>query len=438
VFPGVQKATWTRDPVAKEYYFHRFYDHQPDLNMDHPEVREEVRRIMGFWLQLGVDGFRIDAVPFIIERPDPEGGGPLKELKFEYLEEMRTFQQWRSGDAVLLGEANVLPGQTAPYFRDGHGIHMMFNFWVNQHLFYALASGDVKPLSEALEATREVPPTCQWAHFLRNHDELDLGRLTDEQRALVFQRFGPDKSMQLYDRGIRRRLAPMLGSRAAIELAYSVLLALPGTPILRYGDEVGMGEDLSLDERDAVRTPMQWSTGKNAGFSAAEAKDLVHPVLSDGPYGCKQVCVEKQKRDEESLLRWTIRMLRLRKECPEIGWGSWQILPVDAEGVLVLRYDWRGSALLTVHNFTSAPREVRLALADRPRAGLLNLLVNEELEPEDGELSFVLEAQGFRWFRIGAADAALERGTEAPLTTPEEPPKKKPRKPPAAKKRPKR
>ena len=279
VFPGVQDATWSRDKKAKSWYYHRFYDFQPDLNMDNPEVRTEVRRIMGYWLQLGVAGFRVDAVPFVIESTH---AGKKSVLHFEYLEEMRRFLQWRCGDAILLGEANVLPQENKKYFGRGEdGIHMMFNFYVNQHLFYALASGEIEPLADALLATRSIPPSAQWAQFLRNHDELDLGRLTKTQRAAVFAKFGPEKRMQLYNRGIRRRLAPMLGNRAQLELAYSLLFALPGTPVLRYGDEVGMGDDLSLRERNAVRTPMPWSNGPQAGFSTCPK--TIRPVLHRGP-----------------------------------------------------------------------------------------------------------------------------------------------------------
>ena len=226
VFPGVQEETWTYDRKAQAYYYHRFYDFQPDLNIENPQVREEIERIMGFWLELGVAGFRVDAVPFIIETSAP--GKKEPDMMFKYISEMRRFLQWRRGDAVFLGEANVLPEVTKKYFGDGDGIHMMFNFYVNQHLFYALATGDIEPLAEALEATRDIHPTAQWGQFLRNHDELDLGRLTDEQRAKVFEKFGPKKTMQLYDRGIRRRLAPMLGNRPQIELAYSVMFSLPG------------------------------------------------------------------------------------------------------------------------------------------------------------------------------------------------------------------
>lgn len=411
VFPGYQRSTWTYDRVAKLWYYHRFYPHQPDLNMDEPAVRDEVRRVIGYWLQLGVDGFRVDAVPFILEA-SPHGGVP-GEMRFDYLEELRSFSQWRLGDSVLLGEANVLPKDTAPYFADGRGIQMMFNFWVNQHLFLALATGDVRPLADALEATRALPPACQWAHFLRNHDELDLGRLTEEQRAATFARFGPDPSMQLYGRGLRRRLAPMLGNRAQIELAYSLLLSLPGTPVIRYGDEIGMGEDLSQPERESVRTPMQWSSGRNAGFSTADR--LVRPLVPDGPYGPAHVNVEKQRRDPTSLFRWTTRMLWTRKEAPEIGWGRWSILPA-APGVLAMLYEWRGTEVLVVHNLAGEPREVALRLpGDGVRGRLVNLLAPDEIRPLEGRYPLSVEAYGYRWFRVGEPDPGLDRGTEPSL-----------------------
>src|SRR5688500_1876424 len=238
---------------------------------------------------------------------------------------MRRFLQWRNGQSVLLGEANVLPKDSDKYFGDeGNGIHLMFNFYVNQYIFYALATADVSPLADALEKTRLYFHTSQWAHFLRNHDELDLGRLTERQRQQVFDRFAPEKDMQLYDRGIRRRLAPMLGDRRHLELAYSVMFSLPGTPVIRYGDEIGMGDDQTLPERDAVRTPMQWSDEPQAGFSTASK--IVHPVIADGVWDRRRVNVEEQPRDPKSLFTGTARMSRLRKECPEIGWGTWKLL----------------------------------------------------------------------------------------------------------------
>jgi maltose alpha-D-glucosyltransferase/alpha-amylase len=407
VFPGVQKATWTRDPEAGEYYFHRFYEFQPDLNIDNPEVRAEIRRIMGFWLELGVAGFRVDAVPFIIESKTPGG---VSEQKFEYLAELRKFLQWRSRDGILLGEANVLPAETQKYFgAHDDGIHMMFNFWVNQHLFYALATAEVEPLIAALRATKKVPETSQWAHFLRNHDELDIDRLTEEQQEKVFARFGPREDMQLYQRGIRRRLAPMLGGQAHMELAYSMLFSLPGTPVLRYGDEIGMGEDLSLKERDAVRTPMQWANEPHAGFSSAE--NTVHPVIRTGPYSCDQVNVEAQRREPGSLLNWTARMIRLRKETPEIGWGTWEILKTKAPSVLALRYDWRGNSVITLHNFADQPQEVKIRPEVEGGDVLVNLLTTgESRAADDGQHRISIEAYGYRWYRVGGLNYVLNRG----------------------------
>jgi maltose alpha-D-glucosyltransferase/alpha-amylase len=406
VFPGVQKSIWTRDPEAGLYYYHRFYDFQPDLNMDNDDVRTEVRRIMGFWLQLGVSGFRVDAVPFVIEG-SPDDTGKQPPMHFEYLEQMRSFLEWRTAGAIMLGEANVLPPEHKTFFgKKGDGIHMMFNFFVNQHLFYALASGDVRPLTAALKATRDLPPTAQWAHFLRNHDELDLGRLTDEQRAQVFERFGPEPQMQLYDRGIRRRLAPMLGERAHLELAYSVMFSLPGTPVMRYGDEIGMGDDLRLKEREAVRTPMQWSNEKHGGFTAGDKP--AKPVITDGPFGCEEVNVERQRRDPNSLLNWTVRMIRIRKECPEIGWGSWTALPTRSPHILALCYEWRGNSVVVVHNFSSRPQEARFVVKAEGGDHLINLLVNEEIHADpDGMHRVTIEALGYRWYRVGGMGYAL-------------------------------
>jgi maltose alpha-D-glucosyltransferase / alpha-amylase len=412
VFPGVQDATWTYDKQARAWYHHRFYPHQPDLNIDNPEVRSEIRRIIGFWLQLGVDGFRVDAVPFILERPVLEKG-KKPQLIFEYLEEFRAFLQWRLGDAILLGEANVSPGENQKYFREGRGIHMMFNFWVNQRLFHALATGKITELVKALEKTRELPPTAQWAQFLRNHDELDLGRLTDEQRETVFASFGPEEKHQLYHRGIRRRLAPMLGSRPMMELAYSLVLALPGTPVLRYGDEIGMGDDLSLEERDAVRTPMQWSARPGAGFSSA--RKLVHPMIEEGVYGCTHVNVEDQKRDSDSLLRWMTRMIRLRKECPEIGWGEWEILDTGSPHLLAMLFDWRGNSILTIHNFSDHPEDGKIKVDRKGGERLIDLIEHRDSEAVSRRRhDIALEAHGYRWFRVGVFDHHLTRRPERP------------------------
>jgi maltose alpha-D-glucosyltransferase / alpha-amylase len=412
VFPGEQNSTWTFDRKARQYYFHRFYAFQPDLNMDNPQVRREVQRVMGYWLQLGVDGFRMDAVPFVIESTDP--GKSDGEQKFEYLAEFRQFLQWRRGDAILLGEANVKPEESAQYFGEngGNGIHMMFNFWVNQHLFYTLATEDARPLAEAIEATAEIPATSQWAQFLRNHDELDLGRLSDEQRERVFQRFAPDENMQLYGRGIRRRLAPMLGDRKHEELAYSAMFSMPGSPVIRFGDELRMGDNLELDQRDAVRTPMQWADERNGGFSTADPDQLVHPVIEDGVWGCRHINVENQRRDPDSFLNWTASMIRLRKECPEIGWGSYAVLNTDAPGVLAMRYDWRGNSVLVLHNFAERPYEVQLSI-DVAGDRLSDLRREEEIIADGtGLLRIRLDALDYRWFRVGGLDYAIRRDPE--------------------------
>lgn len=399
VFPGVQESIWSYDEQAGRYYYHRFYDCEPDLNMDNPDVRTEVRRIMGYWLELGVAGFRVDAAPFLIESIAPGSG--QSEMKFEYLAEMRRFLQWRRGDAVLLGEANVTPEETRHYFGlHDDGVQLMFNFYVNQRMFYALATSDVEPLIDALRATRDLPPGAQWAQFLRNHDELDLGRLSEEQRARVFAKFGPEERMQLYGRGIRRRLASMLGDRRHIELAYSLLFSLPGTPVIRYGDEIGMGEDLSLKERDSVRTPMQWSREPQAGFSIA--RQTVHPVINQGPFSYEQLNVEAQRRDPNSLLNWTAQMIRLRKECPEIGWGEWEILETGAPATLAMRYDWRNNSLILVHNFDEQPHDIRVKPGCEGGESLVNLLVEEQSQADqEGVHHLKLEAYGYRWYRVG-------------------------------------
>lgn len=408
IFPGVQEAIWTYDKEAGEYYFHRFYEHMPDLNTANPDVRTEIRRIMGYWLELGVAGFRVDAAPFLIETPPTDD--KAIEYRFEYLAEMRKFLQWRRGDAILLAEANVAPEENLDYFGPaGERIQMMFNFHVNQRLFYTLATGDAQPLADALEATREVPYGAQWAHFLRNHDELDLGRLTPEEREKVLARFGPEPRMQAYERGLRRRLAPMLGDRRHLELAYSLLFSLPGTPVIRYGDEIGMGEDLNLNERDSVRTPMQWSDEAQAGFSAA--KSTIYPVIADeGEYDYRQVNVEAQRRNPQSLFNWTGQMIRLRKECPEIGWGSWEILPTGSSKVLAMRYDWRGTSLVTIHNFDDQPHEITVKPNCPGEARLVNLLAEDESAADDnGQHRIQLEAYGYRWYRVGGLNYAIRR-----------------------------
>ena len=409
VFPGVQKSTWSYDKIARSWYFHRFYNFQPDLNTSNPYVQAEILKIMGFWIQLGVVGFRMDAVPFIIST---KGARAKAVEQYDMLRAFREFLQWRKGDAIILAEANVLPETDMEYFgADGDRMHMMFNFQVNQNLFYAMAAADCRPLIKALQATKARPATAQWGLFLRNHDELDLGRLTDEQRQRVFDCFGPEKEMQLYNRGIRRRLAPMLnGDRRRIELAYSLMFTLPGTPVIRYGDEIGMGDDLNLPERNCARTPMQWSTEPHSGFTKSDRPIL--PVISDGPYGYEHVNVAEQRRDPNSLLNWTERIIRMRKEVPEIGWGDFQVLPIRDPAIFAIRYDWRNNSVLFVHNLDSIPREIAFSTGlsgDQGRL-LVNLLSEDHSRAADnGKHHLLLEAYGYRWYRVGGLDYLLKR-----------------------------
>ena len=407
VFPGEQMSTWDFDRRAGQYYFHRFYRHQADLNTWHPYVRAEIQKIMGFWLQLGVSGFRMDAVPFLIEK---KGAGVEHKQDFNLLKEMRDFLQWRTGDAILLAEANVPPDESMDYFgREGGRLQMMLNFPVNQRLFYALATADIEPLIWALEQTRMRPPNAQWVQFLRSHDELDLGRLSDEQRQKVFEAFGPEKRMQLYDRGIRRRLAPMMGdNRKQLELAFSLLFSLPGTPMMQYGDEIGIGDNLRLPERECARTPMQWTSEVHGGFS--RAKKVVRPVIDDPIYGYAVRNVADQRKDHESLLNWTERIIRMRKECPEISWGNFEVLRTNAAEVLALRYDWRDTSLITLHNFSTTKRRVHL----KPGAERGDLLVelfngHHSRMQNDGTHRIDLPGHGWRWFRVGGADNVLDR-----------------------------
>jgi maltose alpha-D-glucosyltransferase / alpha-amylase len=410
VFPGVQKSTWSYDKIAKAWYFHRFYDFQPDLNTSNPEVQAEILKIMGFWIQQGVSGFRMDAVPFVIATKGPKVRKPVEQ--YEMLRFLREFLQWRKGDSIILAEANVLPDTDMDYFgHSGDRLQMMFNFLVNQNLFYALATTDTRPLVKALKATKPRPATAQWGMFLRNHDELDLGRLTDAQRDRTFAAFAPEPGMRLYERGIRRRLAPMLkGDRRRLELAYSLMFTLPGTPVLRYGDEIGMGDKLDLPERVAARTPMQWSTEPHGGFTKNDRP--VVPVIEEGPYGYAQVNAAVERRDPNSLLNWMERIIRMRKEVPEIGWGDFAILATGNPGVLAIRYDWRNNAVLFVHNFTEMPCETRFAvgLSDGSEKLLVNLLTEEHSRAhKDGKHHLVLEPYAYRWYRVGGLDYLLKR-----------------------------
>jgi maltose alpha-D-glucosyltransferase/alpha-amylase len=412
VFPGVQKSNWTWDDEAKAYYFHRFYDHQPDLDTMNTEVRRELKKVMGFWLELGVSGFRMDAVPFLIER---KGAGVKHDKDFDLLHELRDFLQWRAGDAILLAEANVPPAESACYFGErGDRLQLMLNFPVNQRLFYALATADIGPLREAIAQTSRRPPNAQWVNFLRSHDELDLGRLSQQQRERVFAAFAPDQDMQLYNRGIRRRLSPMLGDdRRKLELAFSLLYSLPGTPMMQYGDEIAIGEDLSLPERECARTPMQWTSERHGGFSTAE--QVVRPVIARGSYGFAQRNVADQRRDNDSLLNWTERMIRMRKECRELSWGSITILESSADPVLIIEYTWRDAALLTIHNFSDVEQTARFEVKTERGTKLVDVFGQDNSQADGDQRHEVeLAPYGYRWYRVGTVDNALHWADRKP------------------------
>jgi len=404
VFPGVQQSIWEYDEQAGAYYLHRFYKEQPDLNTANPEVCEEIRKIMGFWLELGVSGFRVDAAPYLIEPlgiKDAEHG-ELHNL----LSQMREFVWERRGEGVLLAEANVEPDKIPLYFGDGDRMNMLFNFLLNQYMFLALAREQAAPIIEALKTIPDTPSTGQWLNFLRHHDELNLNQLAKEEQEEIFAAFAPNETMQIYGHGIRRRLPPMLGGdRRRLELAYSLLFSLPGTPLLRYGDEIGMGDDLSLEGRTSVRTPMQWSNTQNGGFSTAPQDALTRPVISEGEYGYQQVNATTEQRDPNSLLNWIERVIRIRQQCPEFGRGKWCILETDEPSVFAHCCEWEGDTVLAVHNLAKQPCTVSLKSKDFKPKHLMELFANRQYEPFDGNSSSIeLDAYGYRWFR---ADSVL-------------------------------
>lgn len=406
VFPGHQPTIWSYDKRAKAWYYHRFYDFQPDLDYGNEDVREEIHKVMGFWLQMGVSGFRVDAVPFVIEVKGVDKPDGARD--YGYLNDIRQFLTWRSQDAIMMGEANVTLDELPEYFGNGDRMQMLLNFMANQHLFNSLAQENATPLIRALETIPKLPAIGQWGSFLRNHDEIDLGRLTEAERRRAFEEFGPDPNMQLYDRGIRRRLAPMLGNDARrIEMAYSLLFTLPGTPVIRYGEEIGMGDDLALPERYPIRTPMQWSREPNGGFSTAPAARLIRPVITDDEYGYEKVNVELQRTDPNSMLNKVQRMIRLRKEHPEFGMGEWSVLDTGEPSVFAIRASWLTSTMIAVHNFSRSRCNVQLRVPDDGVDHLTDTLKGEDFAANrDGTCDVALDGYGFRWLRIAKGKEA--------------------------------
>jgi maltose alpha-D-glucosyltransferase/alpha-amylase len=401
VFPGVEKETWTYDEKAGAWYRHRFYRFEPDLNTDNPAVREEIRKIAMFWLGLGVSGFRIDAAPFLIE-PKTRAS---QEADYGFLRDLRESLSWERGDSVMLAEANVSDDELREYFGYADGgatrVLMVFAFRLNQALILALARQDARPVTATLRELPPLPRHGQWATFLRNHDEVDLGRLTDQERQEVFRVFAPDPDMQLYGRGIRRRLAPMLGGdRRHIELAYSLQLTMPGTPVIRYGEEIGMGDNLDLPEREAIRTPMQWSGVPGAGFSRADPAQFVAPLVTTGPYAYQQVNVTDERLDPNSLLTWFERTLNARRECEEIGSGDHEVIDSGPDHVMVHRAAGRTGSTLFIHNLADRPCRLNLASWRDPEQNPLNFVADSDYgnDVEMGDLH--VAGYGYRWIRL--------------------------------------
>jgi trehalose synthase len=398
-FPDAETSNWARDDESGQWYLHRFYSFQPDLDTSNPEVRDEIARIMGYWLELGVSGFRLDAVPALLETaglPERVEADPKA-----WLRDLRKFASRRRGDGMLLGEVNVGLEELGGYFGEhGDMLHMQFAFLVNQHLWLALARESAEPLEMIIRSLPAVPPDSAWATFLRNHDELSLDKLTGPQREEIFAAFAPEERMQLYGHGIRRRVAPMLGGDPdRLRMAWSLVFSLPGTPVVFYGDEIGMGENLELPDRLAVRVPMQWTPGEGGGFSTAPAKDLVRP-MADGDFGPDRVNVADQRRDPDSFLMWMERLIRRRNERPEFGWGVSTLLETPAPPIFAHRCDWEDSTVVTVHNLSSEPASAELDLGPGAEAvdDLLEQRDHELLD--DGRLRVELGRYGYLWLRV--------------------------------------
>lgn len=405
VFPDEEDSLWELDRKTNEWYLHHFYKHQPDLNIANPAVQEEISRTLGFWLELGVSGFRVDAVPFLFAR-DGAPGDPGVFDPNKYLGDVRNFVTRRLGDAVLLGEVNVPFKDQKAFFGgpDGDGLNMQFDFIGMQAMYLSLARGDARPLAKSLRQRPALDITSQWANFVRNHDELTLDKLTDTERQEVFDAFGPDPDMQLYARGLRRRLPSMLGGDdRRMRMVYSLAFSLPGTPVLFYGEEIGMAENLDVPGRFAVRTPMQWTDEDNGGFSTASKRRLPRP-LPDGLYGPDRVNVADQRHDHRSFW-WFIRdLIYTYRQQPEIGWSAPEILKQPHRAVLAhVCREKSGWAMVALHNFGSESCIVPVQLEDAlPGCVLVDLLdgLTEHPLDDNGRIELGLEPYGYRWLRL--------------------------------------
>jgi trehalose synthase len=405
VFPDQEDSLWEHDPKTDQWYLHHFYKHQPDLNIENPQVQEEISRTLGFWLELGVSGFRVDAVPFLFAK-DEVPGRPDTFDPFAYLADVRSFVNRRSGDAVLLGEVNVPYREQKAYFGgpDGDGLNMQFDFIGMQNIYLAMARGDARPIAKALRQRPKLDITCQWANFVRNHDELTLDKLSDAERQEVFDAFGPDPDMQLYGRGLRRRLPTMLGGdERRMRMAYSLAFSLPGTPVLFYGEEIGMGENLDIPGRLAVRSPMQWTGGANGGFSRAAKRRVTRP-LPEGLYGPERVNAADQRRDHGSFWWFMRNLIYTYREQPETGWSDIEILKQPHRAVLAhVCREKSGWAMAALHNFGSDGCLVPIEIADLPAGSILVDLLDDLAEiplDRNGRVEIDLEPYGYRWLRV--------------------------------------
>ena len=387
IFLDTEKSNWAYDEQTGQYYWHRFYSSQPDLNFDNEEVQDEILKALGFWLDLGIDGFRVDAVPYLIER-DGTNSENLPETH-DYLKKMRTYVDENYPDAILLAEANQWAHDLLPYFGDGDEFHMCFHFPVMPRLYMALAKGDRTSIVEILEDTPEIPENTQWATFLRNHDELTLEMVTDEERQFMWDFYAPEQRQRI-NLGIRRRLAPLMeNDQSRIELMKSMLMTLPGAPVLYYGDEIGMGDNVQLFDRNGVRTPMQWNTEHNGGFSTAPAELLYTSIINDPDYGYNTVNVENQMRNGSSLLHIVRRMIQTRKKFPVFGTGGIEWLHDLPEHLLCFWRKDETQTLLILHNLSN--EEVTVTLPE----GKYEDVMYGSAKPPEGEITML--PYGYRW-----------------------------------------
>ena len=416
IFVDTEPSNWTFDPVRKQYFWHRFFSHQPDLNFDSADVQQAMIDALRFWLDLGIDGFRLDAVPYLYER-DGTNCENLPETH-EFLKRLRKEIDRDYPDRVMLCEANQWPDDVVQYFGDpatgGDECHMAFHFPVMPRIFMAVRRENRYPISEIMEQTPSIPANCQWGIFLRNHDELTLEMVSDEERDYMWAEYAKDPRMKA-NIGIRRRLAPLLENDInQIELFTALLLSLPGSPVLYYGDEIGMGDNIWLGDRDGVRTPMQWTPDRNAGFSTCDPGRLYLPVNMDSIYGFQVTNVESQTRNSSSLLHWMRRMIRVRKANPAFGLGTFHDIGGSNPSVLAFVRTFGDDIVLCVNNLSRFPQAVELDL--RPWEGAEPIeLMGDTRFPAIGELSYLLTlaGHGFYWLRIPrnqVSDAEPERG----------------------------